>query len=303
MKRCLGCRRGFYSADWRCPHCGYTPAERAGFLTFAPELAAQNDGFNPKFFQLMVEVEPTHFWFITRNRILSDMLRRYIAAPAKVLEIGCGTGFVLSGVHAAYPHASLSASDIYTEGLDYATRRVPEAFLFQMDARHIPFREEFDLIVAFDVLEHIEDDETVLSQLFQACIAGGGAALTVPQHRWLWSRMDDFARHKRRYTRSELVRKLERAGFRVKYTTSFVSLLLPLMWTARLLRKPAGTEMEDQMDAAGLRIGKLTNAVLSTVMSVERRLIRIGLRLPFGGSLLVIAKKPIVAGSPMEFAT
>jgi hypothetical protein len=62
------------------------------------------------------------------------------------------------------------------------------------------------------------------------------------------------------------------------------------MLAARLLRKPAGTEMEDQMDAAGLRIGKLTNAVLSAVMSVERRLIRIGLRLPFGGSLLVIAK-------------
>jgi len=241
----------------------------------------------------MVQVEPTHFWFVSRNQILGDVLRKYFTGPARVLEIGCGTGFVLSGIRTIFPLAKLSASDVYTEGMDYAARRVPDAFLFQMDARHIPFRDEFDLIGAFDVLEHIEDDEAVLAQLYQACKDGGGLALTVPQHRWLWSRMDDFAHHKRRYTRGEMVQKLENAGFRVEYTTSFISLLLPLMLVARLLRKPAGAEMEDQMDAAGLSIGKLTNSIMRAVMAFERVLIRIGLRLPFGGSLLVIAKKPI----------
>ena len=295
MRFCLECQRSFSASDWRCPHCGHAPTERNNFLTFAPQLAAQNDGFNPKFFQLMVGVEPMHFWFVSRNRILGDVLRKRFAAPAKVLEIGCGTGFVLSGIRAAFPQASLSASDVYTEGLGYAARRVPDAFLFQMDARHIPFREEFDLIGAFDVLEHIEDDEAVLAQLFQACKGGGGVALTVPQHRWLWSRMDDFAHHKRRYTRNDLVEKLERAGFMVEYTTSFISLLLPLMLAARLWRKPAGTEMQDQMDAAGLNIGRLANAAMGAVMVIERGLIRLGLRLPFGGSLLVIAKKPVAA--------
>ena len=293
MKNCLECQRSFSAADWHCPHCGHAPAERGGFLIFAPELAAENDGFNPKFFELMVEVEPAHFWFVSRNRILGDVLRRYFASPAKVLEIGCGTGYVLSGMHEVFPQANLSASDIYTEGLSYAAQRVPDAFLFQMDARHIPFRDEFDLIGAFDVLEHIEDDEAVLAQFFQACKEGGGVALAVPQHRWLWSRMDDFAHHKRRYTRDELVQKLKRAGFSVEYATSFISLLLPLMLAARLLRKPAGIEMEDQMDAAGLSIGKLTNTVLGMVMAVERSLLRLGLRLPLGGSLLVIARKPI----------
>ena len=295
MRFCLECQRSFSASDWRCPHCGHAPTERNNFLTFAPQLAAQNDGFNPKFFQLMVGVEPMHFWFVSRNRILGDVLRKRFAAPAKVLEIGCGTGFVLSGIRAAFPQASLSASDVYIEGLGYAARRVPDAFLFQMDARHIPFREEFDLIGGFDVLEHIEDDEAVLAQLFQACKGGGGVALTVPQHRWLWSRMDDFAHHKRRYTRNDLVEKLERAGFMVEYTTSFISLLLPLMLAARLWRKPAGTEMQDQMDAAGLNIGRLANAAMGAVMVIERGLIRLGLRLPFGGSLLVIAKKPVAA--------
>lgn len=292
MKLCLECQRSFTASDWSCPYCRNKPIKRDGYLTFAPQLALQNDGFNPKFFQLMAQVEPAHFWFVSRNRILGDVLRKYFAAPAQVLEIGCGTGFVLSGMRALFPQASLSASDIFTEGLNYAARRVPDSFMFQMDARHIPFRDEFDLIGAFDVLEHIEDDEAVLTQLFLACNAGGGLALTVPQHRWLWSRMDDFAHHKRRYTRSEMVQKLERAGFHVAYSTSFVSLLLPLMMAARLLRKPAGAGMEDQMDAAGLSIGKMTNFLMGVVMVAERGLIRIGLRMPFGGSLLVIAKKP-----------
>lgn len=295
MKYCLECQKEFRAADWRCPHCGHMPTMRDGFLTFAPQLAAQNDGFNPKFFQLMVEVEPEHFWFVSRNRILGDVLRRRMPTPAKVLEIGCGTGFVLSGLRRLFPQANLSASDIYTEGLTHATRRVPDAFLFQMDAVHIPFREEFDLIGAFDVLEHIEDDEAVLEQLYLACKSGGGVALTVPQHRWLWSRMDDFAHHKRRYARNELIRKLNCAGFRAEYATSFISLLLPFMLAVRLLRKPAGAEMEDQMHAAGLRIGKFTNALMSMVMSVERGLLRIGFRLPLGGSLLVVARKPMIA--------
>jgi len=297
MKSCLECHEQFTTADWRCPQCGFTPIVRNGVLAFAPQLAAQNDDFNPKFFQLMVEVEPWHFWFVSRNRILADVLRKRFAAPSHILEIGCGTGFVLSGLRSVFPQASLSASDIYTEGLSFAAKRVADASLFQMDARHIPFREEFDLIGAFDVLEHIEQDEEVLAQLFLACKAGGGLALTVPQHRWLWSRMDDFAHHKRRYTHSELLGKLQQSGFKVEYATSFISLLLPLMLAARLLRKPAGKEMEQQMDAAGLSISKLGNMVLNMVMRLECGLIRLGLRLPFGGSLLVIAKKPASTGN------
>lgn len=241
----------------------------------------------------MAEVESVHFWFVSRNQILGETLRKHFTAPDKVLEIGCGTGFVLSGVRKVFPQAELSASDIFTEGLGYAAQRVPDAFLFQMDARYIPFRDEFDLIGAFDVLEHIEDDESVLAQLYLACKSGGGVALSVPQHRWMWSRMDDFAHHKRRYTRSELIAKLERAGFRIEYATSFISLLLPLMLAARLLRKHADTEMKDQMEAAGLCIGKLTNKILNMVMRVERSLLYIGLRFPFGGSLLVVARKPV----------
>lgn len=290
MKLCLACHRPYDASGWACPACGSTPAERNGFLAFAPELDGQSDGFNPEFFRLMVEVEPGHFWFLARNAILADVLRRRFPAPGRVLEIGCGTGFVMAGMRAAFPQASFSGSDIFTEGLAFAAQRAPGAFLFQMDARRIPFFEEFDLIGAFDVLEHIEEDEAVLAQMYQACKPGGGIVLTVPQHRWLWSRVDDFAHHKRRYTRAELAEKTARAGFRVEYATSFVSLLLPLMLFSRGQKK-SGASMEEQMEAVGLKVGRLTNAALRAIMRVEQVLIRLGLSFPLGGSLLLVARK------------
>ncbi|MDD5180611.1 MAG: class I SAM-dependent methyltransferase [Gallionellaceae bacterium] len=291
MKLCQVCLRPFDTLDWTCPDCGNKPAKLNGFLAFAPELDGQSDGFNPEFFRLMVEVEPSHFWFVARNRILMDVLRKYFPQPGKVLEMGCGTGFVLSGMRAVFPQASFSGSDIFTEGLAFTAQRVPDAFLFQMDARRIPFQEEFNLIGAFDVLEHIEEDEAVLAQMYRACKPGGGIVLTVPQHRWLWSRVDDFAHHRRRYARVELAGKVVRAGFRVEYTTSFVSLLLPLMLASRGLKK-SGADMDEQMEAVGLKVGKLTNAVLGAIMQIERGMINLGLSFPFGGSLLLVARKP-----------
>ncbi len=261
---------------------------RAGFLAFAPALAAQNDGFNPDTFQRYAAVEAGHFWFLGRNALLRKVMLRYFDAAKKVLEIGCGTGFVLAHTRHTYPDAQLNGSDIFTEGLQFAQSRVPNATLFQMDACHIPFCEEFDLIGAFDVLEHIDDDQAALQQIFAACHTGGGVILTVPQHRWLWSATDDYAHHKRRYTRAELLAKVQAAGFHIQYVTSFVSLLVPLMWLSRWLQKSA--QACDQMDA-GFKIGNLANVILGSVMTLERGLLSLGITFPIGGSLLLVATK------------
>lgn len=288
MKFCLACQHPYNDTVWKCPACGDVPAERGGFLAFAPALAAQNDGFNPELFQRFAAVEAGHFWFVGRNHILRDRMQRHFPGAKNVLEIGCGTGFVLSSTRSTFPAAQLSGSDIFTEGLSFAKRRVPSAFLFQMDACHIPFRNEFDLIGAYDVLEHIDDDQAALDQIYQACQPGGGVIFTVPQHRWLWSGTDDYAHHKRRYTRAELLERVGRAGFKVEYVGSFVSLLLPAMLVSRLLQKSA--QADDQMDA-GFKIGKLTNRLLTAAMGLERWLIARGVVFPLGGSLLLVARK------------
>jgi SAM-dependent methyltransferase len=149
-----------------------------------------------------------------------------------------------------------------------------------MNATRIPFEAEFDVLGAFDVLEHIDEDEAVLSQMHQALRPGGGLMITVPQHPALWSDTDVRACHKRRYTRNELVQKVKAAGFETLRVTSFVSLLLPLMWASR---KRQGSEFS---------LKPLLNGFLETALRVEAWFIRRGINLPWGGSLLLIGRKP-----------
>lgn len=171
--------------------------------------------------------------------------------------------------------------------------------LLQADARDLPFKEEFDLAGAFDVLEHIQDDESVLSQLRETLKPGGGLMLTVPQHPCLWSVMDEAGRHKRRYTRRDLVAKLERAGFQDIETGSFVSLLLPLMFLSRR-RMPRSVEELDPL--IEVRQGRTANFVLEKILLLEVFLLRAGLRPPAGGTLFAVARRPGPAADPMTEA-
>ena len=142
-------------------------------------------------------------------------------------------GFVLTAVRENFPQVRVAGSEVFREGLAFAANRMPSTELLQMDARKMPFVAEFDVIGAFDVLEHIEEDQGVLQQMRAAVKPGGGIIVTVPQHPWLWSGMDDYSFHKRRYTRAELTNKVKRAGFSPVWTTSFVTLLLPALMISR----------------------------------------------------------------------
>src|SRR5205823_10896285 len=159
--------------------------------------------------------------------------------------------------------------------------------LMQMDGRDIPYEDEFDAIGAFDVLEHIEDDDRVLAEMHRALVAGGGLIATVPQHPWLWSGVDDYARHYRRYTRRQFAAKLQAAGFSVERVTSFMTLILPALLAARL-----STPDASRLDPGGeLKIGRFVNRVCGFLCACERPLIAAGVSLPLGGSLLAVARK------------
>ena len=155
-----------------------------------------------------------------------------------------------------------------------------------MDARSIPFADEFDAIGMFDVLEHIEEDELVLAQVHRALTPGGMLLMTVPQHRFLWSASDELAHHARRYTRSELMTKIERARFRVVRCTSFVSVLFPLLIASRWLRRNGASD-----PLAEYQIPRHVSRILEFALSGERAAIRSGLSFPFGGSLLLVAQR------------
>lgn len=288
MKVCLACGRHHGAPGWCCPTCGHAPPVVDGFPAFAPALERDGDGFVESYFDELAPLEARSFWFRARNRLIVWALATYFPTAGDVLEVGCGTGFVLAGIRDAFPGVRLAGSDVFTRGLTFAQRRVPDATLFQMDARAVPFADAFDVVGAFDVLEHVDEDERVLTQLHQACRPGGGIIVTVPQHMALWSRNDEAACHRRRYSRSELVRKVTAAGFRVARATSFVSLPLPLMALSRLRARGTHAGYDP---LAELKLPTALDRTLGAMLAAERAAIRGGLSLPAGGSLLLIARR------------
>jgi SAM-dependent methyltransferase len=161
-----------------CPQCEFQPEVIEGFSAFAPELIRENDGFKPESFADLYTLEAQSFWFTSRNKIVLWALNKFFPKTENMLEIGCGTGFVLEGITQKRPDISLYGSEIFIQGLHFARQRLKDkADLFQMDARNIPYYQEFDVIGAFDVLEHIKEDEKVLNQMHHALVPGGGWSL------------------------------------------------------------------------------------------------------------------------------
>lgn len=286
MRLCVSCGHTLQGSDWACGRCGWIAPAQDGIPQLSRLQGAQAAKFSPQDFESLYALEQDYFWFRGRIRLILWAFERYASGCRSFLEIGCGTGSVLAALARAHPDISVWGSEPYLEGLQFARTRVDSARLMQMDARCVPFADEFDAIGMFDVIEHIEEDQAVLSQVSRALRPGGILLITVPQHRFLWSPADDHAGHARRYTRAELVQKVERAQFRVLRCTSFVSLLFPLLLISRFRRK--GREYDRH---AEYRVPLVVNVMLGMAMSVERAAIRLGATLPFGGSLLLVARR------------
>jgi SAM-dependent methyltransferase len=272
--------------------CADEPPVEDGF----PLLAAHADdaaGFEPEAFAQLAELEAEHFWFRARNALICGLIRRHAPTAASLLEVGCGTGFVLQGVRTAYPALRLGGGEISLRGLAVARQRVPDAQLLQLDATRLPFEAEWDATAAFDVLEHLDNDQAALAELARAVVPGGTVLLTVPQHPWLWSADDEYGRHRRRYRRRDLVRRVGEAGLRVERVSSWVTLLLPLMAISRL-----GPRRGPFDPAHELRQGRRSRAVLERILASEQALIERGISLPAGGSLIVVARRPPVRMAP-----
>jgi len=250
--------------------------------------ANSGGGFHAEDFATLAKLEGDSFWFRARNQLILWAAKPLLRADASFCEIGCGTGFVISALAKEMPLVKFSGTELFGDALPFARSRVPSAQFYEMDARRIPFRSAFDVVGTFDVLEHIQEDQTVLAEIHKALKPQGKLVITVPQHPFMWSHQDERACHVRRYTRDELVGKLKKAGFSVDFTTSFVSLLLPLMYMAR---RPARVDASDYDPVADLRLNPIVNSAMALVMTVERLFIKLGVRFPFGGSLLVVATK------------
>jgi SAM-dependent methyltransferase len=288
MKICLKCSKTFSLDGWVCPACGYQPVMMNEIEAHAVEYAHSGGGFKAEYFSELSKLEDANFWFRARNALILWALNAYKPNAGNFLEVGCGTGFVLSGIAKSCPNISLSGSEIFVDGLFHAMGRVPAAKFMQMDARNIPYSEEFDVIGCFDVLEHIKEDDIVLSQLYKALKSEGILLLTVPQHPWLWSISDDYACHIRRYTKEEIEKRIRNEGFNILKSTSFVTSLLPAMMISRWLQKKSKSTFNP---AGELKINTFANSIFYLLMRLEIIGIKLGFSYSVGGSRLIIARK------------
>lgn len=265
------------------------PVVIEGIQCYAPELALDNAAYPRESYEDLYRSEAGSFWFRSRQRIIENLVQKYLHDRlAEFFEVGCGTGFVLKGL-SRFENLRLTGAELNLSGLKWAKQRLTGIDLLQLDVTRLPFKNRFDAIGAFDVIEHIDDDVLALQNMYAALKAGGFLLLTVPQHQFLWSQADEFGLHKRRYSRKELLQKLKQAGFAIRFISSFIFILFPALYIARLFKhskqKPA------TLAVCELNLPRYIDFLGEWLMRLEEKLINAGFSFPWGGSLVVVAQK------------
>ncbi len=255
----------------------------------------KSGGYDPRHFESLFFAEDRHFWFRARNQVISMLASQVVAhlSPGyRVLEMGCGDGNVLRFLERVCSTGTVVGMDLYGEGLQYARSRT-SCPLVQGDVRRSPFGKTFQVIGIFDVLEHIPDDNRILRDLWALLENGGVLLLTVPAHRSLWSYFDELAGHCRRYEAGDLRSKLEEVGFSIDYLTPYMASIHPLMWLGRRFRARTATSTADAkaLLQQEVRVIPILNEMLVWVLSWETKWLAKRRQLPFGSSLLAVARK------------
>lgn len=235
----------------------------------------------------MAELESHHWWFVGRRSILGTLLAKLpLKKNARVLEIGCGSGGNLEMLSA---FGNVSGAE-YDEGARIVAqeRRIAPVEHCELPDE-LPYGgEEFDLIVAFDVLEHVERDVDSLKAIRDRLAPGGWLVMTVPMFPFLWSSHDVYNHHFRRYRRSELNQKLASAGFKPNYQGYFNFWLFPIVAATRGVRNIFGARDVTPKGDLSVNASKF-NTVLTHLFASER--FAMGrFSLPFGVSYVVSAQ-------------
>ncbi len=236
----------------------------------------------------MAEIQDRHWWYEARRQILNALLKKLpLPGSAKILEVGSGPGAninMLSNFGSLYvlePDA-FSRKHI-TEHYGLPAGHVKNGFL----PGDIPFDPDFDLVCAFDVIEHIEQDAGAIESLFKSLKHGGYAIFTVPAYQFLWSSHDEALHHKRRYTKESFAAILRQAGFQIEFISYYNTILFPLIALIRIAKKLFGIRhgADDTMPRFDF-----INSALRAIFSLEKWILN-PMTLPFGVSIVAVCRK------------
>ena len=237
-------------------------------------------------YEKMFRLEDRYWWFVGRRRLALRLLRRGVAGASRprILDLGCGTGRVMSELKEWSEPVGLDMSDL---ALRFSASRGLGP-LVKGSGTALPFAaERFDAIVSLDVYEHIEDHRRAFAESLRVLKPGGTLVLSVPAHGFLWGPHDVALMHFRRYTRPELKALLEAQGFEVERIGYSVFFLFPVVMLVRFFER----RRKGPAQANLVAVPEWLNRALVALQTFEASLIE-RFDLPWGSSVIVVARKP-----------
>lgn len=235
----------------------------------------------------MADLEAAMWWYITLHRNLLFVLNRNLPDLAgPILDAGCGTGGLLTVLRTESPAMQVVGLDLYRDGL-ICTRTKSGSPVIVGSVNDLPFRNEtFTGIISADVMYHRwASPVRMATEAFRCLKRSGIFVVQVPAFEWLRGPHDERVYTERRYTRSTLIKVLHETGFHIAYCTYWNTLLFPIM----VLRRKLFHSRDHRSDV--IAYPAVIEAIFRFVMLMERSLLRLGLRMPFGGSVLAVGVK------------
>ena len=232
------------------------------------------------------DVEATHWWFVGRRRLLAQLIHRQgVALDARVLDIGTSTGANLRLLK-DLGFSNRRGLDLSDEAIRWCAEkgfgRVEKG-----DVCNLPFgAREFELVLATDIIEHVDDDLRAITEIRRVLAPGGIAIISVPAFRSLWGLQDDVSHHKRRYRKKVLLDLIRRGGLACRDAFYFNYLLFVPIWAARQMIRWLNIrlESENQLNAPAV------NRILTWIFMLDVMSARI-LRPPFGVSIMALVAR------------
>lgn len=268
-----------------CSNCNHSIENIDGIWRFNAEIKENHTDYNADDLEILAKYEEKHFWFKRRRDFIKFFIQKYIPKTKTFIEIGAGTSFIAKDLQ---KHGyDVSVGDMHINGLKMV-KNSNITKLYQFDLLSSPFKDEFDFVGMFDVLEHIEDEKHALFNIHQLLKENGYLVLTVPAHEWLWGEYDIIANHKRRYSSSDLAKLLSENGFKIIDSKNFFITLIPALLLRTAIQKK--TTSSTQIIDNNLKINPLVNYLLDFITSIEFQMLKY-LPCKIGGSIIVIAQK------------
>lgn len=253
----------------------------------------------PEAYHMIAARDRDYWWNHARRFMASALLRRYgLAQGCRFLDLGCGPGGNLAMLDALRP-SLVAGIDLSPIAIDFARQRAPDARLVRADINAgLPFTAAaFDAVTIFNVLYHswMPSETAVLNEVFRVLRPGGLALITEPAFSVLEREMDEVAMGRRRYRLREIAALCRTARLDVVFGSYFTSFGFPILLALKLakrVRRPKrveGTAQAADMNA----LPPLVNAAMYQAARLEARLITAGVRMPFGVTLVCLARRPV----------